>query len=339
MRIFHAPAEVAGQVGLLAEGQRRLGLRAEAWFRPHKYGYDPGPTRSPRWRGRWVSIGEGMSTAVVAALRHDVLHFHVRSFLPDRFRLADARLARLVGPRVVVEFWGSEVRLPSIERVRNPYFIDAKGVDETAIRSRLSWWADVTKGHVVVADHSFEPFVGPYFDTVHVVPQAVDTARLQPVYPSPENNRPLVVHAPSHRALKGTEVVNEVVEQLRRQRLPFDYVEVHGMPQFQALATYRRADLVIDQLRLGSHGVFAVEMMSLGKPVVCYLQPDVERGYPPDLPIINANPSTLAAVLEDWLTDAPRRFQTGVDGRDFAESVHDIMVVAPRAVEVYGTLP
>ena len=108
--------------------------------------------------------------------------------------------------------------------------------------------------------------------------------------------RPLVVHAPSNREKKGTRYVIEACEQLA---VELDIVE--GVPHDEARERYARADIVVDQLNAGWHGVFALESMALGKPVVTYLKPDVvERsaeGYGIRLPIVPATKETLVDAL------------------------------------------
>ena len=40
-------------------------------------------------------------------------------------------------------------------------------------------------------------------------------------------------------------------------------------------STQAKADVIVDQLRCGSHGVFAVEAMATGKPVLCYIRDEL----------------------------------------------------------------
>ena len=103
----------------------------------------------------------------------------------------------------------------------------------------------------------------------NVVPPGLDLREFTPVPPS-DSPRPLVVHAPSSREKKGTRYVIEACEQL-----PVELDIVEGVPHEEARARYARADIVVDQLNAGWHGVFALESMALGKPVVTYLKPEV----------------------------------------------------------------
>src|ERR1044071_641595 len=125
-----------------------------------------------------------------------------------------------------------------------------------------------------------------------MIPPGLDLRPFTPVPPS-DSPRPLVVHAPSNREKKGTQYVIDACS-----ALPVELDIVEGVPHDEARARYARADIVVDQLNAGWHGVFAIEAMALGKPVVTYLKPDaVERsaaGYGIRIPIVATTKETLA---------------------------------------------
>jgi len=260
------------------------------------------------------------------------------SFLGLRLRYCDARVFKSLGSKVIAEAWGSDVRLPELERERNPYYV-AVGERDDRARESMSVWAEITAGHVVTFDPGLADYLKLYFADVHRVPQRVDTQRLVPQYPDPESKEPLLVHAPSNPVVKGTEVIRTVVTRLRKRGFPLRYVELQQRPHSEVLEALASADLVIDQIRLGTHGVFALEAMALGKPVVCYIREDLRPQYPADLPIINANPDTLEDVLAEWLRAGQQRYELGRKSRQYVERVHDYRIVANRLVEVYSQLP
>ncbi len=146
------------------------------------------------------------------------------------------------------------------------------------------------------------------------------------------------MHAPSDLRIKGTRFVRAAVERLKARGLSFEYVEVHGVSHPDALEIYRRADLIVDQLCVGSYGVFAIEALSLGKPVFCYVLPELEPLYPPGFPLVNANPDSLEALLEQWLQQPEERHRRGLQSRAYAEEVHDCRVVARKLMDVYDQL-
>ena len=57
----------------------------------------------------------------------------------------------------------------------------------------------------------------------------------------------------------------------------------------------------MDQFILGSFGVSSIEVMALGKPVLCYIMDQVEINLPEACPIINANLDNLESKLEQLI--------------------------------------
>jgi hypothetical protein len=69
---------------------------------------------------------------------------------------------------------------------------------------------------------------------------------------------PVIVHAPTHRAVKGTDVLLDAVAQLRAEGLRFELVLVEGVTRTEARRIYEEADLCVDQLFAGWYGGLAV---------------------------------------------------------------------------------
>jgi hypothetical protein len=169
-----------------------------------------------------------------------------------------------------------------------------------------------------------------------VIPPGLDLAAYRPGPPS-DRVRPLFVHAPSDRVRKGTEHVIRACEQLD---VELDIVE--RLPHEEARKRYERADIVVEQLNAGWHGVLALEAMALGKPVVTYLKDDVvrrtEEAFGLRVPIISATKDTLADRLRPLVESVAERRQIGAASRDYVERVHDIDKVADRLLELYSRL-
>jgi hypothetical protein len=180
------------------------------------------------------------------------------------------------------------------------------------------------------------------FDALRWVPEAemippgLDLRPFTPVPPS-DRERPIVVHAPSDRVKKGTEYVIAACEQL-----PVELDIVEGLPHEQARERYARADIVVDQLNAGWHGVFALEAMALGKPVVVHLKPEVveqaERAYGTKVPLVPATKESLVDALRP-LVESPELCRAiGAESRAYVEKVHDIDRIADRLVDLYARL-
>ena len=94
-----------------------------------------------------------------------------------------------------------------------------------------------------------------------MIPPGLDLRPFTPVPPS-DRERPLVVHAPSNREKKGTAHVIAACEALASSSTSSRASTRRG-PRALCPRGHR-----VDQLNAGWHGIFALEAMALGKPVL-----------------------------------------------------------------------
>ena len=152
--------------------------------------------------------------------------------------------------------------------------------------------------------------------------------------------RPLVVHAPTHRAVKGTSFVLDAVSRLQAEGVDFDFQLIEGMTQTEARSVYGRADVVVDQLLVGWYGGLAVEAMALARPTVAFLREEDLGPLPEEMrseiPVISAEPQTIEAVLKELLTTRrPELAEIGRRGRDYVQRWHDPVRIARGLVADY----
>ena len=180
------------------------------------------------------------------------------------------------------------------------------------------------------------------FDAIRWVPEAemippgIDVAAIETVLPT-DRSRPVILHAPSSRRRKGTEHVIEACA-----GLDADLLLVEGLHHDEAFERYREADIVVDQLNAGWYGLFAIECMALGKPVVTFLHDEAvartERELDTRVPIVRATKETLRTALEPLVASAAERQRIGAESRAYVEQVHDLERVADRLLALYARL-
>jgi glycosyltransferase involved in cell wall biosynthesis len=170
-----------------------------------------------------------------------------------------------------------------------------------------------------------------------VIPPGIDVGSIEPAYPGVDRKRPVILHAPSSRRRKGTEHVVAACD-----GLDADLVLVEGLRHDEAFERYREADIVVDQLNAGWYGLFAIECMALGKPVVTYLHEEALRRTEHELgvsvPIVSASKEDLRARLEPLVADAAERRRLGAASRAYVEQVHDLERVADGLLALYSRL-
>jgi glycosyltransferase involved in cell wall biosynthesis len=249
-----------------------------------------------------------LKTFAQLAPRYDVFHFYFGLTLVPKS--VQFHLLRLLGKRSVVHFLGSDIR--------------GKPPDELA-------WAKRAGARIVGSYDAIR-----WVPDAEMIPPGIDLSTTAPEPPS-DRDRPLVVHAPSSRRRKGTE---HVVAACRDLNVDLEIVE--GLHHSDALARYRAADIVVDQLNAGWYGVFAIETMALGKPVVTYLHDEAVRrtqeAFSIEVPIVSATKDTLTERLRPLVEDEIERRRVGAASRAYVERVHDASAVADRLLDVYARL-
>ena len=173
-------------------------------------------------------------------------------------------------------------------------------------------------------------------DLLHVLPKGskfipyshLDLSKWLPLY-TQNSTRPLRIgHAPSHRKAKGTDLILNALESLRKEGFEFDLILVEGVSHEEACRQYKFIDVLVDQLFAGWYGGLAVEAMALGKPVLVYIREDDLHFIPSEmreeLPFIRVTPDNIKEGLKKVL-GMPREELLSVAkaSRAFVEKWHD----------------
>jgi glycosyltransferase involved in cell wall biosynthesis len=308
LRVTHCPVNVAGVPWANVQALRRKGVDARLVVfergRLHPdadWSLDRTGGLARRQLIQWRAFARLLP-------RTDVFHFYFGlTLVPKSLQFP---LLRLTGRRSVFHFLGSDIR--------------GKPPVELAYGRRA--------GAQIVGSHDAIRWV----PEAEVVPPGLDLTKYRHAPPS-DAARPLVLHAPSSRARKGTE---HVVAACRELGLDLDVVE--GLPHDEARRRYERADIVVDQLNAGWYGLFAIEAMALGKPVLTFLHDEAvrrtEEAFGVRVPIVSATKETLADRLRELAAAPDQRRRLGAEGRAYVERVHDVDRNADRLVDIYSRL-
>ena len=279
-----------------------------------------------------------------AILWADVIHWHYGSNFILPLGL-DLNLIHYLGKKGVIEFYGSDIRIPEVAIQDNPYlekvlshpandylisFKISRQNQERFARAGFQCLCNSPELNAYVQKDLFSsPFLG--------IRSRLMLKEFEPQYPNREIKNPVIGHAPSNKRVKGTESVLRTIETLKKQ-LDFEFRLISGETHAKTLAAMRDCDIYLDQFVIGDHGVAAVEAMAFGKPVVCYLKPSVSMAQPPDCPIINANQDNLGDVLGNLIENPSVLYEIGVKSRQYVEKYHDAHVIARQLAQIYRNL-
>jgi hypothetical protein len=308
MRVTHLPVNTAGIPWTNVQALRARGVDARLVVF-NRYKLHPEADVDLERRGGLPRRQWTQARAFARLAREtDIFHFYFGlTLLPKSVQFA---ALRALGKKSVMHFLGSDIR--------------GKPPEELAWAKRA--------GARVVGSYDAVRWVP---DAV-VIPPGIDVRAIEVPEPR-ERERPVVLHAPSSRGRKGTE---HVVAACAALDVELEIVE--GLDHRQAFERYRRADIVVDQLNAGWYGVFAIEAMSLGKPVVTFLHEEATRrteeafGIP--VPIVSATKETLTDVLRPLASSFEERRRLGAASRAYAEEVHDRERMTDRLLDLYRSL-
>jgi hypothetical protein len=345
-RILHAPTNIAGIAGLLAQAQRDLGFDATSvQYVANKYDFGTDRTLDlSRDDGALKKIATTGSFALEAIRGYDVFHLYFGNTLFP-YPYPDLPVLRALGKKIVFHFCGCEVRDRDIT-MRKHYI---SGCSECVSLVCLGKhrpnpaWADVT----LVSTPDLLEFV----PGARLMPGPVDLAKWTPrpprTTPVSHSDPVRILHAPSDREIKGTSHLLATIERLKAAGYPVELLLLEGVPHDEVAEFCSTADIAVDQLMIGAYGTVSIEMMAKGVPVVCRIREDLRPYYPSDLPIVSAEPFSDArhsarnpgpeiyAVLETLIQHPETWPDLGNRGVAYVQHEHEMHAVARRVLDLY----
>jgi glycosyltransferase involved in cell wall biosynthesis len=308
LRVVHCPVNTAGVPWANVQALRRRDVDARLVVF-NRYRLHPEADLSLERRGGFLRRQLTQWRALLRLLpRTEVFHFYFGLTLVPRS--VQFPILRALGRKSVMHYLGSDIR--------------GKSPSELAFGKRA--------GAEVVGSYDAIRWV----PEAEVIPPGIDVRTIQPAPPS-DRARPVILHAPSSRRRKGTEHVIAACD-----GLDADLVLVEGLHHAEAFERYREADIVVDQLNSGWYGLFAIECMALGKPVVTFLHEEAvrrtEEAFGTEVPLVRTTKEDLRSRLEPLVASADERRRIGAASRAYAERVHDLDQVADRLLALYSRL-
>ena len=370
LKVLHAPSSVGGNPQALSRALRMLGVRSYSLVVSQNYLAYPADMELHRPGQSFLMRELKRLWAILFLLpRFDVIHYNAGTTLASAYAF---NFSPSQGAKGFLRlFYAGYLRLLQrfeiayVRRLGKAVFVtyqgdDARQGDYSREHFAINIASQVDEGYYCAASDAFKRrnikllssiayqvySVNP--DLMHVLPERARFTPYSLVFldewvPSytQDQNRPLrVVHAPSNRKVKGSDLILSALESLRAQGFEFELLLVEGMSNAEARAVYESADVLVDQLFAGWYGGLAVELMALGKPVLVYIR-DEDLGFIPpemkaDLPFLQITPFTVEGALRDLLL-MPREslVALGKSSRAFVERWHDPLNIARDIKEDY----
>lgn len=145
--------------------------------------------------------------------------------------------------------------------------------------------------------------------------------------PPSTSGRIRVVHAPNHRAIKGTEALVSAIDCLKREGFDVSLRLIEGADQQVVLNAMAEADIVVDQLLFG-YALTALDAMAMGKVVITGISDEpmykefYSESYLSECPMVYSNTSSILDDLKDLMSRRHEWPELGVLAKDYVEKHH-----------------
>lgn len=354
LKVLHLPANIRWIMDATVQAENDLGIETREMFvtrfglkenEPKKNVY---PT--PYYSGRRKSLA--YVKHVLKLIRYffhytrlvmwaDVIHWQYSTRLRDANYKSgnyDFDLLKLLKKPSIAQFHGSDFRDNEYWATVTPWWPESYGEENL---KRFQKIAKDTQKNFADADfifalgHGLYPFVKPENRSRAIVMErAIELRHYVEIKPYKQSGKVTIVHGPSNPSVKGTKYILAAVENLKKE-FDFDFILVENCEHDEVLDALEKADIVIDQLIAGDYGLFAVEGMNAGAAVVANVVPMLREVYPPDLPVIQADPNTIEGVLRRLLSHPEEVILQGSKGPEYANRVHECHAALGPILDAY----
>jgi len=292
-KILHAPFEVAGNMARITRMLRGKNIDAtsanyyDTWL-GYKCDVNLHINKLPR-QERLLKVSEFAEDAIE---RYDIFHFHfAQSLYPD---LRDLAPLKEKGKKIIFSFWGSDQRGPEWifyhqakflgHHPPKPYFLTPDLYQKHKI---INLYADVMLGATCIPRGLWIP--GQIDASEWKLEERIKNLEKNIINKDPQKT--YFLHAPSSDWKKGSMLITSLLDDCKKEGMPIEVIYVKELPPEKAKQIYAYADYAIDQVGVGTIGLFGIEMLTWQIPVLVYHTElyDRLRNYPPVIKITKEN--------------------------------------------------
>lgn len=159
-----------------------------------------------------------------------------------------------------------------------------------------------------------------------------------PVKKSTENEVVTIVHSPTNRKYKGTELILSVIERIKKEK-KIRFLLLENMPRGEVLRIKSSSDISIDQVggTMGGtgYGKAGIETLGIGLPTVTNMTKEYEEWLPENPFVVANNAHELYKKLWELIESKELRESLGQKGKEWLRKYHSYESVNQRLHELY----
>jgi glycosyltransferase involved in cell wall biosynthesis len=328
MRILIGVLEIAGLIPVYADGFRQLGHEVTTVVRQKIPWYEA--NYNFELHSQELTLDDAILIGYLLGSHDGFVYEWARAGLLPWAK--DLELIKDIGKKSISIFQGSDVRY-------YPAYIDWYAIEKESLLKLPFPYESVSdslrplrkaeKYSDLILSLQNQSVLGirPYMHSF--LPMKLDD------YPFkvPGRDVPIVVHSPSRKWIKGSEIIEQALEDLRREGVLFQSYIMHNISNKDVIRALVNADVVIDQLFFPLSGKLALEGMACGCAVASGDREEVEP-FPPNRPIWHIDYRGVKEQLKELLTNKELRVKLAYAGRDYVEKYHNHIGVANRILHL-----
>jgi glycosyltransferase involved in cell wall biosynthesis len=338
LKVFHGIVNYGTQAGLLAQGLRSYGINAlsVSYSDNYKRLIDVELLHGGNTVNKAINHVRNGLNKLFWFFRYNTFHFYYGTSLMRNH--SDLPLYRLFGKKVVMHYLGNDVQEYRISTEKYKWtnmqgYIGTNDpvLHDQKIRQRLAYETRYAGIQFVCA-----PCYSEFVRNSVVLPLAIDIERYE--YADPPGNKTLIaMHAPTHRASKGTDFIIAAINRLISDGYGIKLNLVENTTHDTLKEEYRKADFFIDQVLSGWYGTASIEAMALGRPVISSLRKSYFENidYGEKIPIIHADPDSIYDSIRYMIENREKLPEIGMASRRFVEAVHDSKKISHTLISYY----
>lgn len=160
-----------------------------------------------------------------------------------------------------------------------------------------------------------------------------------PVKSNTENESITIIHTPTNRKYKGTEIIIRVIDRIQKEK-KISFILMENKPRNEVLTEKSRSDIAIDQVggTMGGtgYGKAGLETLAMGIPTITNMTDEYARWLPDNPFMVANNENELYNKLNELIDSKELRERTGEQGVHWVEKYHGYKNVDLQLKKLYS---
>jgi glycosyltransferase involved in cell wall biosynthesis len=153
-----------------------------------------------------------------------------------------------------------------------------------------------------------------------------------------ENEEVTIVHSPTNRKFKGTDLIISVIERIKKER-KIKFLLLEHIERAEVLRLKSKCDICIDQVggTMGGtgYGKAGLETLAMGIPTITNMTKEYQKWLPENPFVVANNGEELYKNMMDLINSKNLREEFGEKGKSWVNKYHGYQSVNHRLKELY----